>query len=74
METKVWEIDWDSIESRFVDGNYYDSRGGWDLIEPEFENPVIKELEARLNNDLEFNEVCDECGYEHDTDEIKVKQ
>jgi hypothetical protein len=51
METRVWEIDWDSIESRFVDGNYYDSRGGWDLIEPEFENPVIKELEARLNND-----------------------
>ena len=52
METKVWEIDWDSIEARFVDGNYYDARGGWDLLEPEFEDSVIQELNTKLNGEV----------------------
>jgi hypothetical protein len=51
METKVWEIDWDSIEARFVDGNYYDSRNGWDLLEPEFEDTIIQELNTKLIGD-----------------------
>lgn len=51
METKVWEIDWDSIEARFVDGNYYDARGGWDLLEPEFEDSIIQELNVKLNGE-----------------------
>jgi len=52
METKVWEIDWDSIEARFVDGNYYNGRGGWDLLEPEFEDSVIQELNTKLNGEV----------------------
>lgn len=51
METKVWEIDWDSIEARFVDGNYYDARGGWGLLEPEFEDSIIQELNVKLNGE-----------------------
>lgn len=48
LETKVWEIDWDSMEARFTEGNYYDSRNGWSELEPEFEDSIIGELSAKL--------------------------
>jgi hypothetical protein len=48
METKVWEIDWDVMEVRFDEGNYYDSRGGWSTIEPEFEDTIIQDLNERI--------------------------
>ena len=48
METKVWEIDWGVMEARFDEGNYYDSRGGWSELEPEFEDTIIQELNQRL--------------------------
>jgi hypothetical protein len=48
METKVWEIDWGVMGARFDDGNYYDSRGGWSTIEPEFEDTIIQDLNERI--------------------------
>jgi hypothetical protein len=48
METKMWEIDWDTTEAQFDGNNYYDSRGGWAKLPHEFENPIIKELTQRL--------------------------
>ena len=48
MDTKAWEIDWDSIEARFIDGNYYNGHVGWGSLQPEFENPIIQELERKL--------------------------
>lgn len=52
METKTWDIDWDSMEAHFTEGNYYDSRSGWsDVLEDEFENPIIKDLNTRLSKE-----------------------
>jgi len=48
METKVWEIDWDTTEAQFDGNNYYDSRGGWAKLEPEFEDTIIQDLNQRL--------------------------
>ena len=52
METKVWDIDWDIMEHRFEEGNYYDSRSGWSsILDDVFENPVIKDLNNRLSKE-----------------------
>ena len=51
MQTKTWEIDWDSMDAHFTEGNYYDSRGGWDEVEPEFENSIIQDLNTRLSKE-----------------------
>lgn len=51
IETKMWEIDWDSIEAKFDEGNYYDSRGGWSELPHDLENSIIEELTNRISND-----------------------
>jgi hypothetical protein len=51
METKAWEIDWDVMEARFNEGNYYDSRSGWSELEHEFEDTIIQDLNVRISND-----------------------
>jgi hypothetical protein len=51
METKAWEIDWDVMEARFDEGNYYESRGGWTTLPHEFEDTIIQDLNVRISND-----------------------
>jgi len=51
METKVWEIDWDVMEARFDEGNYYDSRSGWTNLPNKFEDTIIQDLNVRISND-----------------------
>ena len=51
METKVWEIDWDVMEARFDEGNYFDSRSGWSELEYDFEDTIIQDLNVRISND-----------------------
>ena len=51
METKVWEIEWDVMEARFDEGNYFDSRSGWSELEYDFEDTIIQDLNVRISND-----------------------
>lgn len=51
METKVWEIDWDVMQARFDEGNYFDSRSGWSELEHDFEDTIIQDLNVRISND-----------------------
>lgn len=50
LESKSWEIDWDSMEVRFTEGNYYDGNSGWFTLPPELEDTVIQELNQKLSN------------------------
>ena len=50
LESKSWEIDWDSMEARFTDGNYYNSDRGWFTLPHELENTIIQELNEKLAN------------------------